>query len=240
LASPLLAQPARLHREAASAYVGQIDSLRLEVDISSQINLDSLWPYLHDIEATFAFDSSIVSFASYIPPAGWSITSLANRGNAVDFGIHKISGVAVSPLDLGMALFLPNTSQLATSWVTMPRLVVDAGGQSTSLCVTDNEDSHWAVKTLGEESGVAELSATEGDGISIYPNPAQSDFFVRNMNAKSALITVYDAIGRDVALVTVGAGSTTTVNIESLAWGSYIVVCKVGDYVVTHLLSKTK
>ncbi len=240
MASPLLAQPARLHREAASAYLGGVDSLELGMDLGAQINLDSLWPYLNDIEGTFAFDSSIVSFESYTPPAGWTITTLANHGDAVDFGIHKISGQATQPLDLGAALFLPNTTQLATSWVTLPRFVLNIGKQAISLCVTDNEDSHWSVKTLGAQSGVTEAPTAAGDGISIYPNPAESEFFVRNTNAHPALITLYDAIGRNVASANVGAASTSTIDIASLARGSYVVVCHVGDRMVVRRLDKSR
>jgi len=244
--SALLAQPAQLHREAASAYFGEVDSLELGVDLGAQVNLDSLWPYLNDIQGTFAFDSSIVSFESYTPPAGWTITSLLNRGNAVDFGIHKVSGQATQPLDLGTARFLPNTTQLATSWVTLPRFVLDIGKQAVSLCVTDNEDSHWAVKTLGAESGVAPQSApttresTTQDEISIYPNPAENEFFVRNTNAHSARITVYDAIGRTVASANISAATTGTIDIAQLARGSYVVVCQVGDHMVVRRLDKAR
>ncbi|MFI5201029.1 MAG: T9SS type A sorting domain-containing protein [Candidatus Kapaibacterium sp.] len=238
--SALLASPSQLHREAASAYLGQVDSLRLGVDISSEINIDSLWPYLNDIQGTFAFDSSIVSFESYTPPPGWTITSLMNRGNAVDFEIHKNSAQATQPLDLGAALFLPNTTQLATSWVTLPRFVLDIGKQAVSLCVTDNEDSHWSVKTLGAESGVAEAPTNAEDGISIYPNPAESEFFVRNTNANPALITLYDAIGRNVASANVGAASTASIDIESLARGSYVVVSHVGDRMMVRRLDKAR
>ena len=139
-----------------------------------------------------------------------------------------------------MALFSPNNRELATSWVTLQNLVVDAGGQAISLCVTDNEDSHWSVKTLGVQSGVAETPTVSGDGISVFPNPAESEFFVRNANAHPALITVYDAIGRSVATANVAATSTSTIDIASLARGSYVVVCQVGDRVVTRRINKVQ
>ncbi|MFI5201028.1 MAG: T9SS type A sorting domain-containing protein [Candidatus Kapaibacterium sp.] len=238
--SPLTANSQRLHREAGSAYFGQLDSLRMGVDIDAAVNLDSLWPYVSDIQATFAFDSSVVQFQSYIAPIGWSLRSFTNKGNSIDFGIHNISSVASNPLDLGMALFSPNGKELATTWVTLPRLVIDAGGQAISLCVTDNEDSHWSVKTLGAESGVAEAPTVTGDGISIYPNPAESEFFVRNTNAHPALITLYDAIGRNVASANVGAASTSTIDIAQLVRGSYVVVCQVGDRIVARRLDKSR
>ncbi len=238
LDSSRLGSPQSVHREAASAYVGQLDSLPLGVDISSAINLDSLWQYVQDIQATLSFDSSVVSFSAYIPPLGWTTNTLANRGNAVDFGIHKVSGAAMNPLDLGMALFSPNTSQLATTWVELPSFVIEESGHSLSFCVTDNEDSHWAVKTLGAQSGVAESAVSTGDGIFVYPNPAESGFFIRNTNMDPAQITVYDAIGRCAATASVGAGSTSSIDIESLPQESYVVVCQIGDRVVTRRIVK--
>jgi hypothetical protein len=77
------------HREDAYAYVGQLDSLTLGVNISSSINIDSLWPSITDILATYSWDSSIVSYVFYEPPSGWSVTSLTPRGNAVDLAIHN-------------------------------------------------------------------------------------------------------------------------------------------------------
>jgi hypothetical protein len=238
--SPLASNPERLHREAASAYFGQLDSLRMAVDISTAINLDSLWPYISDIQATFAFDSSVVQFQSYVAPVGWSLKSFSNHGNSIDFGIHNISSIAANPLDIGMALFSPNSNELATSWVRLPRFVIDVDGKTLSLCVTDNEDSHWAVKTLGVQSDVAESPIVSGDEISVYPNPTDREFFVRNTNAHPALITVYDAIGRNVASANVGAASTSTIDIASLARGSYVVVCQVGDRVVLRRINKVQ
>ncbi|MFI5201522.1 MAG: Kelch repeat-containing protein, partial [Candidatus Kapaibacterium sp.] len=84
LASPLLAQSQRLHRESASAYFGAVDTLPLIVDISSAINLDSLWPYLTEIQATYAWDSSVATYAGYNPPAGWTLNTLANHRNSLD------------------------------------------------------------------------------------------------------------------------------------------------------------
>ncbi len=239
--SPLAAESQRLHREAASAYYGQIDSLLMAVDLNANVNIDSLWPYIGDIQATFAFDSSVVQFDAYIPAAGWRTKSVTNNGNSVDIVITKISGNPSQPLDLGTALFDPNSAQLATSWVTLPRFIVDAGGQSLSLCVTENEDSHWAVKSLGAQSGVAGTPvATTRDEISIYPNPAENELFVRNTNAHLALISIYDAIGRSVASASARAASTTPIDIQSLPRGSYIVVAQMGDRIVTMRLSKTQ
>jgi photosystem II stability/assembly factor-like uncharacterized protein len=228
VASPFLTQPAQIHREAASAFFGQIDTLSLGVDISSAINIDSLWPYITSIQASYSWDSSVVSSDSYIPPAGWSLTSLASHGNSVDIGIQNSGSTPMQPLDLGMALFRPHTTQLATTWVELPSFVIDVGSQSLSLCVTDNEDNHWAVKTLGVLSGVAEVQATTQD-ISIYPNPAEDELFVQNRNEFIASIEMYDEIGREVLSANATPSATSSIDIASLPSGAYFLVCHIGD-----------
>ncbi len=237
--SPFLTQPAQIHREAASAYYGQFDSLTLGVDMSSEINLDSLWPYITDIQATYSWDSSVASYGGYLQPSGWTVTSLASHGNSVDIDIQNTASTPTQPMNLGTALFRPHTTQLATSWVELPSLVIDVGAQSLSLCVTDNEDNHWAIKTLGTLSGVAESAPLpDGDGISIYPNPAGDELFVQNTNESGTQIVIYDAIGRSVATGNVFPSSTASIDIESLARGSYMLVCHIGDRMITRRISK--
>ena len=151
-------EPEQIHREAASAYYGQTDTLPLAVDVNASVNLDSLWPYLTDIQASYTWDSSVASYTTYLVPSGWSLSSLTGLGDSVAFEIRKSNASVTQPLDLGTALFQPNSQQLATTWVSLPRLTMIVGGQKLSLCVTDNEDNHWAVKTLGILSGVAPLT----------------------------------------------------------------------------------
>ncbi len=227
LASTLLAQSAQLHREAASAYFGQIDSLTLAVDLSSQINIDSLWPYITEIQATFSWDSSVVSEYGYIQPPGWALKSLSSNGNSESFVIQNKSSVATQPLDLGTALFSPISTQLATGWVELPSLVIDIGSQQLLLCVTDNEDNHWSVKTLGVLSRVAERGTggtpalQGGEELEIYPNPAEDELFIQNPNEFSLSIEIYDAIGREVLSATGAPASTTTIATQSLQDGVY-------------------
>ena len=187
VSSAVAAQSAQIYREAASAYYGQLDSLTLAVDLSSQINLDSLWPYITDIQATYSWDSSVVNYASYLPPAGWLISSINHGGNSASFDIQNNASSVTQPLDLGTALFRPSSTQLSSTWVEMPSLVIDVGNRMLTLCVTDNEDNHWAVKTLGVFSGVSEVPVTT-QNISIYPNPADDELFVQNTSEVPASI----------------------------------------------------
>jgi hypothetical protein len=237
--SPFLTQPAQLHREAASAYVGQFDTLTLGVDMSSKINIDSIWPLITEIQATYSWDSSVASYGGYLQPSGWTVTSLSSHGNSVDIDIQNTSSSPTQPIILGTALFRPHTTQLATSWVELPNLVIDVGSQSFSLCVTDNEDNHWAIKTLGILSGVAEpATPLIGDGISIYPNPAGDALFVQNTTESGTQIVIYDAIGRSVATGNVLPASEASIDISSLASGSYLLVCHIGDRTVIRNISK--
>jgi hypothetical protein len=211
---------AQVHSESASAYMGQIDTLDLKVDVSSTFNIDSLWPFLSDIQASYTWDSTVVSYESYLPPSGWIVTSVTPLANEADIAIHNVSSTPSSPLDLGMAIFQSNNDQPATSWVLLPLLVLDAGCPSIALSVTDNEDNHWSVKTLGIQSGVTEVPVIAKD-ISIYPNPAEDELFVQNSNEFPVSIEMYDAIGREVLSATGASSSTTTIATQSLQDGVY-------------------
>ncbi len=201
VASYLLTNPSVLHREEASAYFGQLDSLLLGVDVSSQINIDSLWPFITSIQLTYSWDSSVVSYAGYMPPADWTLTSLAGRGDAEDIQIQNNASKPTLPTDLGMALFYPRSTGLTSTWVELPRFLIDIGNKTISLCVTDNEDNHWAVKTLGVLSDVEEVpSATQN--ISIYPNPAEGNVWIySNNDLGSVTIEVYDMLGIQQSVV---------------------------------------
>ncbi len=234
--------PQMLHPESASAYYGQIDTLTLGVDIS-QINLDSLWPYIGDILAAYSWDSSLASYAGYIPPSGWFISSVTHTGNTADIDIQNSSSAPSQPLNLGIALFRPRTTQLSSSWVTLSSLVLEVGSEPLSLCVTDNEDNHWALKTLGALSGVNPLIqplVQDGEEIVAYPNPAGDELFVRTANPSGTQIVIYDAIGRPVASGNAIASSTASIDIHSLARGSYTLVCHIGDHTITRNISKVQ
>lgn len=197
VASPLLTEPVQIHRESASSYFGQPDSLTLAVDISSQINLDSIWPCIGSIHGTYTWDSSVARYASYIPPPGWQINSVNSRGDAVDFSIQKVSATPSNPLDLGTAIFQPANDMLATTWVELPALTIDICGQTLSPCITDNEDNHWAVKTLGTQSGVTEVPAPL-QTISLYPNPADGNVWIySNNDLGNVTIVTYDMLGEE-------------------------------------------
>jgi photosystem II stability/assembly factor-like uncharacterized protein len=195
VAPSVVSGSARLHREAADAYVGQLDSLVLGVDIGSGVNIDSLWPYVSDIRLTYRWDSSVVKFASYLPTKGCTVTSVMQRGNAVDIAIHNDSSTASSPLDLGTALFRPSNDKLATTWVQLPRLVLYADCKELSLSVTYDEDNHWAVTTLGAQSGVLNAT-TDGKIIAIYPNPASGNIWITSSaDLGNVTFSIYDMLG---------------------------------------------
>ena len=230
-ASPLISKPALLHREAASALLGQQDSLPLAVDISSAVNLDSLWPFFTCIEATYSWDSSIVHSVAYFPPNVWSINSLQERGNSEDISISKLSGAATDPLDLGTAIFQPVAKELATSWVSLPRLVLEIGSSRVSLCVTQNEDSHWSVKDLGA-SGV-EASPASNDDITLYPNPASANVSIASSRVLGDVrIQVYDILGvlRNNFEANLGSQAPISFPLPEAA-GVYAIVVRSGEQV---------
>ncbi len=237
VATPLLSQPAHVLRESVSAYYGGIDSLPLQLGINTPLNFDSLWNLVTDIQGSCTFDGTVVSVMQYLPPVPWTVVSFTAHTNSFDFEIRNNTKRAQNPLFLGTALFRPKSSVLATSWVTMSQLLIRIGNQMSSLCVTDNEDNHWAVKTLGEPSGVTEIPPPDNN-ISIYPNPAGDELFVQNTNESGTQIVIYDALGRSVATGSVLPLSTATIDISSLASGSYLFVCHIGNRTITRNISK--
>jgi hypothetical protein len=224
IGSALLSAPVSLHREVAVSYFGSADTLPLGVDISSSVNLDSIWPYLHDISATYSFDSSVVTYFAYLPPNGWTANTISNRGDAVDFAIHNVSSVSPgSPVSLGTGVFLPSHPQLQTSDVSLTHLVMGIGNQSISPCVSEDEDQHWSVKVLVTDG--VNTAQSQTNSLSIYPNPVGDELFVQNPNADAVPITLYDAIGRAVLLANASGGMTTGIDVSSLPPSAYMVVC---------------
>jgi photosystem II stability/assembly factor-like uncharacterized protein len=241
LTNTLLSAPVRLHREVGVSYFGSLDSLPLGIDMNSSINVDSIWPYLHSISGTISFDSSVVNFAAYFPPSGWTLSLLLNRGDAVDFGIHNLSSTIPSqPVDLGTVLFLPSHERLATSDVSLANLVMNIGTQAIAPCVVQDEDQHWSVKVLVADGVNEAESASQQNSLSIYPNPAGDELFVQNSNSLPVSITLYDVIGRAVLSANAVGSSTTTFEMQVLPSGSYMLVGHIGDSVITKLLSKIR
>ena len=193
--SPLLADAAQAVRASAAGYFGQFDSLPMAVSIGPTIRIDSLWPYITDIEGTYQWDTSVASYYAYEPPVGWLLSSINWNGNSVDFKIRNRSSLPSTSIPLGIAIFQPTNTSLATTWVTMTSLELTIAGKNESLCVTDNEDNHWSLKTLGAPNSVSELPNLEFQ-LSLYPNPANGNVWMSsNQDLGPATIEIYDLLG---------------------------------------------
>jgi photosystem II stability/assembly factor-like uncharacterized protein len=241
LGSTLLSGPVSLHREVGVSYFGSPDSLPMGVDINSSVNIDSIWPYLHDISCTYSFDSSVVVFLAYLPPNGWTLSSFLNHGNSVDFGIHNLSSTTPGqPVNLGTAVFLPAHPMLETSDVTLTNLIMDIGNQSVAPCIAEDEDQHWSVKVLVTDGVNASESASQANNLSIYPNPTENELFVQNPNLYPVSIAFYDVVGREVLSASVAEGSTASIDLESLAQGSYVMACHTGVGIIVRRIIKIK
>ena len=53
-------------------------------------------------------------------------------------------------------------------------------------------------------------------------------------------IVMYDVIGRQVASGNVLPASTGSIDIASLAQGSYVLVCHIGDRIITRRINKVQ
>lgn len=231
IGTPSLAASSLEHRASAAAYEGHVDSLPMLVDISSSLNLDSLWAFVTGVEATYSWDSSVVHSISYVPPSGWGISSLQAHGNSEDISISKISAAPSNPLDLGMALFRPTANELATTWVSLPRLLLDLGNSSVSLCVTQNEDSHWSVKDLGA-SGVEPVPAPDGS-LTLYPNPANGNVWISSSaDLGKVWVQVYDMLGIECSTSVMSIQNSEPMELAlPRAAGVYTIVVRSGEKV---------
>ncbi|MFI5201965.1 MAG: hypothetical protein ACHQNE_06230, partial [Candidatus Kapaibacterium sp.] len=72
------------HHEVVNASYRSVASMPLLMDVRNT-NLDSLWPYITDLNASISFDSTLLQEISYTPPAGWSIVSNIIWNNRLDF-----------------------------------------------------------------------------------------------------------------------------------------------------------
>ncbi len=229
-------RPSLLHRELASAYYGDYDTLPMALDVSAALDIDSLWPSLTELSGTFAWDSSVVQLEEFLPPTGWRLRSLANNGNSADFSVQRSGGSPTAPLLLGTAVFQPTSDALATSWVSLPDFSLTAGGETFSLCVTDDEDSHWGVRTLGIKSGVS--IETAGGVARIYPNPVETAIHVENPASAPAAVSIYDALGREVTSGKVPSASTGSFDISRFSSGVYFVRTTIFGQAAEHTIVK--
>lgn len=94
---------------------------------------------------------------------------------------------------------------------------VDLVANGASTAGFDNFKTS-AVETLLAVSDVAKKST-----VSVYPNPATNVINVKSEN-KIAQVSIYDASGKTVKTTT-----ETTINVENLAKGSYVVSIKYAD-----------
>lgn len=220
------ASMAQLHRESGASFFGNPDTLPLVIDVSSQINLDSLWPYIQTISGAYSWDSSVVNYEAYAPPAGWVTTSLSAFGDSVAFTIRKLSGSVTSPLSLGTGVFLPGTERLASTWVSLSMLTLQIGSKTVPVCVSANEDSHWSVKVLGTDGVTSppnETGALSVQSVQFENGMIVLAYHDSLINPRPLHADVFDILGRKVISEEIGYSSSPTILDHRLAKGAYYI-----------------
>ncbi|HWF44756.1 MAG TPA: kelch repeat-containing protein [Candidatus Kapabacteria bacterium] len=218
---------AETHRSSASSYFGHPDSLPLLIDVNPSMNLDSLWPYFQTISGTYAWDSSVVQFAGYLPPNGWTVTGLTSHGNSEDISIQNISSQPTHPLSIGTALFLPRVHTAASRSVALAGLSFNIGDKTLSQCISANEDGIWSVYILGDE-GVTRL-AGETSSISIQSIEMESGkvevvYYAPWLSSNKPRFEVYDMLGRCVSVTENNPEATTiSIDVHQIPSGAYLL-----------------
>ncbi len=228
-----------LHRSIAASYYGLPDSLPMLLDVNASINLDSIWPTIKQISGTYSWDSSVVRFAGYIPPNGWTTTGLVSHGNSEDFTIQNLASSPTHPLDLGTALFLPKVQTLTASNVDLQNLTLQAGSKLLTPCLSSNEDQHWAVKVLGLE-GVE--SSSEVSGFSIDWTRIENGVLTVGYHSpeysRDIRFELYDIVGRKVRVIESIGTNPLSINIQDLSEGTYLLRASDRSSVISRMIIK--
>ena len=226
------------HEQVAYTTYGSNASLGLLANVQPSINLDSIWPFLRSIDAQFSFDSSQLTFSSYDPPSGWSRTSSVNLGNAIEINVANVSSSATQPLDLGTANFLPRLHTGSLTTLPLTYLVLSTSGGQIPLCIEREEDDIWGIEVY-PTSDVTENTQADQD-IQVYPNPADNELWIQNSANAPAMVTLSDALGRELISETIPENTTGKLDIESLASSSYILTCHVNDRTFIRRVAKLR
>jgi hypothetical protein len=186
------------HYSTSATTVNRPDSLLLIVDIDDSVHLNSLWPTVRTISATYSWDTSVASFAGFVPPAGWIIKSLNWLDNSVQFVIQKLGAMPESPLHIGTAVFMPQKPAVATTIVNLESISITTNDKVIPLCLKSTEGTIWSVSivsTLGIDKNKYQSSS-----FSVYPNPASNTIRLSIPIGSLQGVQVYDVMGRRVAL----------------------------------------
>jgi hypothetical protein len=202
------------HRAMATAFNTQPEILPLLVDVSATLKIDSLWQYVHDISASYSWDSSVLQYGAFQPPTGWTLTALATSAGTVTFTIHKISGADTVPLNLGTATFYPISNAISASQVMLLDANLNTTDRRFSLCIQSDEGHEWWVRTLGEAD--VRNESTDSHDFSVFPNPASNVLCVQTAYP----LTIFDALGRSYNVPNSGG----TLDVSSLPAGVYYVL----------------
>jgi hypothetical protein len=98
------------------------------------------------------------------------------------------------------------------------------GAQTLVYSYTDSLTgcSDTAHITITVDICLATSSATNGNGLSIYPNPVIDEIRIQSTVALSSY-TITDVSGRVVAGATLAGNQSTTIDVRELAAGTYVV-----------------
>jgi hypothetical protein len=137
------------HLNSISTFFGMVAPLQMAVDVSSNVALDSLWPFIQTLSASYSWDSSIVVFEGYHPPVGWSLVSLDVGAKSASYTIRKIGALFSSPFNIGRADFVTQDSK-GSSLISLDNLSIKHGTDQLTFCLAHDEGHYWMVFVLGE------------------------------------------------------------------------------------------
>lgn len=150
--------------------------------------------------------------------------------NDLDVKVTSASGTTYYPWKLqGMADPAANASRTSTNDVdNFERVDIENPSGTYTITVTHKGALSGGLQNftlIASSDNLSVLSAAESlnpeDQISLYPNPASNEIFIKNNNSVEAKVTIIDNSGRVVSQQVIKNGK---INVEKLTTGNYILI----------------
>ncbi len=111
---------------------------------------------------------------------------------------------------------------------------MNVSGKENVLCLAREEDRVWEVE-ITSSSGVAtyEPLSKDGERVQVFPNPTSNMITIRDAGGEIFSASLYDALGREVVFARAMESGVCSMDVEALASGSYVLVCRLPGEVVT-------
>ncbi|MDP4199617.1 MAG: LamG-like jellyroll fold domain-containing protein [Bacteroidota bacterium] len=225
--SPFIGSNAYQHLAIRSGALGESVTMPLQEDLSAQAYLMASWSNLKSLTALISFDSTKLTYLSYVAPLGWTASSVVPHGNSLQFSITNVSSSPTNPLDMGSALFTVHGRHAGMTLVALNDLWLKIGDSSDEVCLGTTEDELWGVEIIQQSSSVS--STALSSPIQVHPNPFEDRISIDDPDRIITSVEIVDVLGRSTTSEVLWKDREAVVETANLPAGLYIVVCHMHD-----------